>query len=968
MDTREFLQWVLPTEGAYVLFLSSLAQGNHRQVYFNSMEDMTEAANHYDSEGLDVYFAVSTFNKAGTRKGEDVKQVKSFFLDLDCGPKKKDNEHRFPTKKIALQELQSFCTALDLPDPLIVDSGRGIHVYWVLSEPVVVDQWKPVAERFKSLCKEHNFEIDTSVPADSARVLRVIGTSNYKPDVPAPVKLIGGRPEKVNFDYFASKLGMDAIPVPKKRTSGDGTSGFTDALMRNNKYNFEKILGSGKSGKGCEQLTRILNGQAEATEPMWRAGLSVAKFCEDVDRAAHKISEKHAEYTPELTLKKMDLIKGPYRCTTFDENEPNICTDCPNWGKIKSPIALGREFAEAEVGEDGKYAEDTSIEDIEMAEGDLEDIPTEHVIPVYPRPYFRGATGGVYVRSVSIDGEVDEKVIYHNDIYITRRLLDKEEGESVVAKLHLPRDEVREFTMPLTAVTSKDEFRKQMAMQGVAVTRMDDLMQYMTTWVNELQASSTADTAHRQFGWVDDECKAFVVGAREIRADKITHNPPTSPTAAIMSYFKPKGTLEEWMNMANFYTTKKGLEMHQYVVCTAFGSPLMQFLPQNCSTLHLHDKAGGAGKTAAMKVGASVWGHFKALMLDDNDTTAMKMNRGEVLHNLPFYIDELTNTPKEEMSSLAYQLSGGQQRGRMTSGSNIERERGVPWKLLAVTTGNMSAIEKISLYKAMPKAEAQRIMEVRAKQVFTESGQKAMTDKFEKKLESNYGHAGVIYIQWVMQNLQDAQKIVSEMQVHIDREAGLTPENRFWSAGAATTMAGAVIAKQLELIDYDIPKLFAWVIKLLKTNLKSVSDMGVSVEQTLNDYVHENFNNILMIKSTDDLRKQSGNGLDSLVIPDALPRGKLVARYETDLKKAYLIPKPLKAWCGAQQINYSSFVEDLVSKLGAKRTKIRLGKGTHLNLPPSSVIVVNCNLFADEPVTEDNLYDGEGTEDGSEKV
>ena len=74
--------------------------------------------------------------------------------------------------------------------------------------------------------------------------------------------------------------------------------------------------------------------------------------------------------------------------------------------------------------------------------------------------------------------------------------------------------------MPLTAVTSRDEFRKNMFMQGVAVPRLDDLMNYMITWVNELQATSTADTAHRQFGWVDDTWPAFIVGEREIQAGR----------------------------------------------------------------------------------------------------------------------------------------------------------------------------------------------------------------------------------------------------------------------------------------------------------------------------------------------------------------------------------------------------------------------------------------------------------------
>jgi hypothetical protein len=120
--------------------------------------------------------------------------------------------------------------------------------------------------------------------------------------------------------------------------------------------------------------------------------------------------------------------------------------------------------------------------------------------------------------------------------------------------------------------------------------------------------------------------------------------------------------------------------------------------------------------------------------------------------------------------------------------------------------------------------------------------------------------------------------------------------------------------------------------------------MNVSVEEVLNDFIHEHWSNVLWIKSTDDLRKQQDIDKDSLIIPEAVPRGKLVARYETDLKRAYLLPKPLKSWCGDQQINYNSFVHDLTTKLNARRSKIRLSKGTHMNLPPADVIVVDCSV------------------------
>ena len=89
-------------------------------------------------------------------------------------------------------------------------------------------------------------------------------------------------------------------------------------------------------------------------------------------------------------------------------------------------------------------------------------------------------------------------------------------------------------------------------------------------------------------------------------------------------------------------------------------------------------------------------------------------------------------------------------------------------------------------------------------------------------------------------------------------------------------------------------------------------------------------------------------------MPEALPRGQLVARYETDLKKVYLVPKPLRKWCTDQQINYGSFIQDLTNDMDAKKQKIRLSKGTHMQLPPTEVIAVNCAIASrDDGDTEE---------------
>ena len=131
---------------------------------------------------------------------------------------------------------------------------------------------------------------------------------------------------------------------------------------------------------------------------------------------------------------------------------------------------------------------------------------------------------------------------------------------------------------------------------------------------------------------------------------------------------------------------------------------------------------------------------------------------------------------------------------------------------------------------------------------------------------------------------------------------------------------------------------YKWVVKELIIRNNFVNDIGASVSQTLNNYLSENYNNLLKIESTQDLRGKNDNGLDQLVPVSASPRGFLVARYEPDTKLLFLRIKPFREWCIDQQINYASLVDDLKDKLNAKRMKKRLTKGTDFNLPPDWVL------------------------------
>jgi hypothetical protein len=112
----------------------------------------------------------------------------------------------------------------------------------------------------------------------------------------------------------------------------------------------------------------------------------------------------------------------------------------------------------------------------------------------------------------------------------------------------------------------------------------------------------------------------------------------------------------------------------------------------------------------------------------------------------------------------------------------------------------------------------------------------------------------------------------------------------------------------------------------------------------LADFFAEHHGNLLVIKSTTDMRGKVPEGMADLVIPEVSPRTKLVARYETDTKKAFVILKPFKRWCLEQQIDYSACVTDLTKEKGAIKRKMRISKGTNLNLPATDCIEVNFEL------------------------
>ena len=124
---------------------------------------------------------------------------------------------------------------------MLVNSGYGIHVYWVLTESVPYVEWLPVAQGLKDMCIQHNLLADNGVTADAARVLRVPETHNHKRGTQKPVMFFGtGEFREVEFDEFARLVGREGVTIPTKVDNEENA--LKRALIENSENSFRVIL------------------------------------------------------------------------------------------------------------------------------------------------------------------------------------------------------------------------------------------------------------------------------------------------------------------------------------------------------------------------------------------------------------------------------------------------------------------------------------------------------------------------------------------------------------------------------------------------------------------------------------------------------------------------------------------------------------------------------------------------------
>jgi hypothetical protein len=926
MQNVDLLSRVLADDGWYVIL--GLGGTYPKQEHFQTREEVDAYVNKLVEQKLNVFFACSKFETDENRTKNNVKSVKAFWMDLDCGEskavvnEKTNRPDGYASQEIAIQELAKFCEHIGLPSPILVNSGRGIHAYWPLKEAVTRQQWEPVAARLNELCVIHKLYVDASV-FEAARVLRVPGTFNFKDEPPKPVEVLCDA-EDVDYEEFKNILGVKEAAFEPRPTQE--LSELQKMLAAKTIAKFSKIMVRSAKGEGCKQLLYCYENQDKITEPLWFDALSIAHRCVDRTIAIHKISEKHPEYSPERTEAKASHSEHAHSCATFEKNNPGGCEGCPWKGRIRSPIVLGTEIVRAD--------------EVDVVESEKE--KETYYIPKYPSPYFRGKGGGIFMMPKDDDEESDGNpvCVYEHDLYVVKLMEDPDEGVGFLAliRLHLPMDGVREFTVPMAAVSVKERLREILASKGVAAmpNQMKELTNFVMKFAKEMQVTRKAEQMRTQFGWADNNSK-FIIGNREISKDGTFHSPPSNQTKMFADYMVPTGTIDKWKEVFNLYG-KPGLEPNAFAALSAFGSPLLKFTGHKGAIINLIHSNSGTGKSTSLYMCNSVYGHPDALAAIAKDTFAAKMIHLGVMNNLPFTVDEITNMAPDVFSDLAYGMSQGRGANRAKASANELRSNTTTWQTISVTTSNASFYDKLGVHKASPEGEMMRLLEYKIEptNVIPADVGKAM---FDIQLKENFGHAGDEYAKWLVVNLEEAVSTMRNLQEKIDKEVNAVRAERFWTAVIACNITGGLIAKNLGLLDWDVKAIYHWALKTLMPSLREeVQAPASDAASVIGSFINRHMQNILVVNDEVDARTNLHSA------PTLEPRGDLIIRYEPDTKRMYVAAGPFRKDCAVGQVHY----KDVLNQLKARGVYIgsdskRLSKGMKINAPGVHCLIFDCS-------------------------
>lgn len=907
MNTLEFLRRVLPSAGLYVV--ARLVKDKWRHQVCDSLEETAAYALQFDSQGVPTYHACAAYRERsveGHKGGQTYQQIRvqrnvralrAFWMDLDVKP---GINTAFESQGAALEALVDFCEVTKLPMPVIVSSGGGIHIYWTLTDEVLPENWKPIAEGLKKLAAHHNFKADPACTADPARVLRTLGTHNRKvPGVVRSVELVADADPIAAKDFVntvtaaLSRIGEKPEEAVKVRETKVEQLNQAFTIQQN----FPPCSGE-KVATRCAQLARFKNTRGNIPEPFWYAGIQLLTHSIEGDELIHEWSKGYDGYSHGETAGKIEQVRsqsiGPTLCKTFESVNPGGCDGCAFKGKISSPVQLGTYIASAPPP--------IVLERVEGREVQVE-------LPPVPAPFTRGVNGGIYTEEEGITLR-----IYEYDCFPVEIAYDERRGfETMRVRHHLPKEGWLEFTCQSALLAKPSDFEVELRNNHVQPLIRNRMAMYFDSYLRTIREKNKMKRLFKSMGWKNEDTE-FVLGDKLYRKDGVLQTGYSQGSDEFLGNFRAKGSLDEWRELTTIFQNPD-LAPHAFMLLIAFAAPLLKLANKQGFTVSAYGDTG-TGKSTMGKLLASVYGHPERTWAPYDATANARSERLGMYNALPAYMDEVSTMDSKDVREMIYSIATGKGRDSLTR--TRETRKGLDWTTILVCSTNDAMQTKLQMEKANAEAESMRLFEFRFPMVsaFAEPSR-----RIPRILLENYGLAGARYIENLVAHRDAIAPQLWEVVESIGEEFGMASQERFWTQAIAYTLFGGALAREWEIIDFDPDVIRPWIRKETMRMRGELKDAIVTPLAILGQYLNEHVGERLVVTK-----------LNAGFATNYKPMMKISQRWEKDGHRLYIARGHMKVYLERRGFDYGVVRDDLQHRgvlVGTDARKV-LGANTEI--------------------------------------
>lgn len=928
-DAIRYLEAVLPASGLRVIAHRPPSwRKGFEHTFLKTNQEVIQETLRLDALGIQSWLALATYaDPAGGRKQVNTVDVQSLWIDIDF---KNYDSVEAAHADLALLEKEIGETSIQ------VMSGGGLHGYWVLREAMPTSEWTPLALAFQATWQGLGIKADP-VSGDSARVLRMPGSFNRKPEYDSPREVVMTSYQDITYapSALAKKLGAaKAKPAPVAIPASNvaipaglfaANDDLTGGLNRRPAHIGPMIT-------KCRQLKHAYINQDKINEPLWFAVVQVARHTEEGRKAVHLCSLKHPTYSEEETDAKIAHLEqggiGPTTCKHFKQVNPSGCEGCSL--TITSPIQLGVKDI---------VAVEPTVVTVERTVTESGEVVTKEVMvkPDVTIPDGFAYDGNmIFRRKVDPEtGGISSDAVFDGFICPERLVTSVRNNHATDIQFYVKSkgQDAKHIIVPAKSMSDKKDLARELTGKGAFFmpNHAGSILELLQRMVQEVQSKKQDSAVAEQMGW--QENGMFVVGSTGYLPNAAPQYdlPVPMSTRAVAGSYQSVGTLEKWKEAANVYN-RKGAEAYQFALLYGAAGVVLPLARLSGVVLSLYSQNAGRGKSTAGFAALSWWGNPENLKSQSKDTNNALFNKASRHKNLPIMMDEITDKPSWELEDIVYFMTQGREKESMTSDRTM-RPVMPGWALPAISTSNNSIRSKLQAKRGDAQGLFARIIEVPMDLPFaTELG---YTERMLLRhgFVENYGIAGPKLVQYYMANRDTAVSMLDALTVRFDKAVGGDSAYRFWVASCAATLVVAKMASTLGLVDYDVEALTDWTENLLRSQRHDAVTNLANPEDILGQFLEVNNNRIVVAY----LRNMGGSSLKPCVWPeDGVHGSQLVGRVEVEEHSLFLSVPAFQRFCHESGYDMASLIRAAVADRDSGEpllksvtpTRVSLGRGT----------------------------------------